>query len=589
MHVNVNILDTADAPTGTATKFSNAPAGTDPMTVLYPYVGTVFPLALRAPTIQWDNGGTTADAVMVSLQTPAAGPATFLWSKVLPDSNPGRYTIPQDIWSQFEGTGKGKAASYTVQRVTGGIARPPVVRNFSFAVAPVRGKIYYTQYARDGSTNMMVADPGSPTTAKSVFPSDAGSSDGRKCPVCHSVSANGSMFATSDKTFSANGGLSQINTDGTFTLLSDYTTTKDPYQIGQEDWRGFAWSLLTPDGTYALAANNIWGNSKQNVVGIDKTARVVSLPGTYVSGGNGTGLLAKYYMNTGFTGWDWRRTDGKIDFNWDVGSPGGPVPTTFSVGWTGQVQAYTTETYTFSVTTTGGVKLAVGGNVLVDQLANTANTTFTGNGGAHPRRQDGDRDAVRGHERGGARALALEQPEHGRCAAGRYHADHDSADAAVPERRLARRVGDVLRQQRLHESVHHRSHRVEHRRHLERWRTTADAERRQRQLERGLHRSDPGARQRRSEDLRQVRRRRDRDRWRRRADQSVGRLRRLLDGVRRHRRHEIRSGRPLSRVRRQRLRQPQLANVRHDDVRARDRPERALRPHLPLGRRPRTV
>jgi hypothetical protein len=378
VRVNVNVLDNSQAPPGAETKFAAAPAGTDPMTVLYPYVDTVFPLALRPPTIQWDNGGTPADAVKISLRTPATGASAFAWSKILPDSNPGRYAVPQAVWTQFEATAKGKTAAYTVQRITGGVARPPVDRPFQFASAPVRGKIYYTQYARDGSTNMMVADPGSATSATSIFPSDAGGTYNRKCPVCHSVSANGTMFATSDKSFSANGGLSKINADGTFTLLSDYSANTSPYRDGQQDWRGFAWSPLSPDGKYALAANNIWGNSKQNVVGIDAATRTVSVPNSFLSGGNGTGLLAKYYLNTGFTGWDYRRTDPKIDFSWGTGAPGGPVPNAFSVAWTGQVQAYTTETYTFAITTNNGVKLSVGGNVLIDQLANAAANTYTG-------------------------------------------------------------------------------------------------------------------------------------------------------------------------------------------------------------------
>jgi hypothetical protein len=73
-------------------------------------------------------------------------------------------------------------------------------------------------------------------------------------------------------------------------------------------------------------------------------------------------LLAKYYMNTANSGWDWRRIDPRIDFNWAAASPGGPVPAAFSTTWSGQVQGYTSETYTFRVTTTGGVRLILDGN-----------------------------------------------------------------------------------------------------------------------------------------------------------------------------------------------------------------------------------
>jgi hypothetical protein len=373
VNVNVDVVDTSSAPAGAVGLIDDTPAGTDPMTVLYPYADTVLPLALRAPTLQWDTGGTAASAVVVKLRYPATGAPSFQWTKVMAEPAPARYTIPQDVWARFEQSAKGQTAAFVVQRITGGVLRPEVARNLVFANAPVRGKIYYTQYARNGATSMMVADPGSVAAAASVFPSDAGSSNGRKCPVCHTVSANGTMFATADKSFSANGGLSKINADGTFSLLSDYTSAALPYRDGADDWRGFAWSPLTPDGTIALAANNIWGNTKQAVVGINPTTRQVSVPTTFVSGGNGTGLLAKYYMNTGFTGWEWRRFDPHVRFNWAAGSPGGPVPNAFSVAWSGQVQAYTSETYTFSVEASGGVRLSVGGNVIIDQLAHADN------------------------------------------------------------------------------------------------------------------------------------------------------------------------------------------------------------------------
>lgn len=377
VNVKVDVTDERDAPPGAPQNIASAPNGSDPMDVLYPYADTVFPIGLRAPTVQWDNGGTAAEAVEISLRSPATGTPSFAWSKLIPDANPGRYTFPQEVWSTFEASAKGKSAAYSVQRVIAGTPRPEVVRPFSFANAPVRGKIYYTQYGRNGSTSMMVADPGSLSSAASAFGSDNGGANGRKCPVCHSVSADGSMFATSDRSYSSNGGLSKIDRNGNFTLLSDYTATVSPYRDGADDFRGFAWAALSADGKLALAANNFWGNSLERVVGIDPATRSVSLPGGFLSGGNGTGLLARYFLNTTLSGPDYRRTDPKLDFDWGAGAPGGPVPASFSAEWSGQVQAYTSEPYTFSVTTSGGVRLWVGGAMLLDELGNAAPQTFT--------------------------------------------------------------------------------------------------------------------------------------------------------------------------------------------------------------------
>lgn len=371
VHVNVNANDTRDAPAGAVDAFALPVAGSDSIRLLYPYEDTVFPIGVRAPTLQWD-ADQPASAVKVTVRYPYADPVRFSWSKIMPETVPGRYTIPQAVWAQLEATAKGGNAAIQVERVVAGAHLIGVYRGIRFSNAPVRGKIYYTQYARGGSTNMMVADPGSAVAAKPVFNGDAGSKgngEGDKCPVCHSVSANGNLFATADRRFSANGGLSRINTDGTFSLLADYSAQTDPYRNDSSDWRGFAWAALTPDGKYALAANNIWGNTKQELVGIDGATRTVIRPTGVVSGGSGTGLLARYYMNQVNSGWDFRRIDPRIDFDWGTASPGAPVPAAFSTTWSGQVQGYTNETYTFRVTTTGGVRLTLNGtNAIIDRL-----------------------------------------------------------------------------------------------------------------------------------------------------------------------------------------------------------------------------
>jgi hypothetical protein len=376
VHVAVDAVDTREAPAGAVDEFIGSSDLPDTLTFLYPYEDTVFPLGLRAPTIQWDNANAPGDAVKVTVRAPFAD-STFVWGKILPDVTPGRYTIPQNIWQQLEASAKGGTAGIMVERVVAGTLRRGLSRRIRFANAPVRGKIYYTQYGRNGSTNMMVAEPGSPTFAKPVFPTDTGGvgetgNNGRKCPVCHSVSANGMMFATADRSYGSNGGLSKINPDGSFSLLSDYTAAATPYRDDADDWRGFAWAALTPDGKFALAANNIWGNSAEELIGIDKATRTVTMPTTVISGGSGIGLLAKYFMNTTASGWDFRRFDPRVNFNWGSGSPGGPVPASFSTLWSGQVQGYTNETYTFRVTTTGGVRLTVGGVDIIDQLAHNS-------------------------------------------------------------------------------------------------------------------------------------------------------------------------------------------------------------------------
>ena len=380
LNVTVNTTDSTLAPANAVTNFGKAVAGTDPMTILYPYANTVLPLGLTAPVLQWDTGGTAADAVQVSMRYPATGTATFNWNAIIPESNPPSAVLPQAVWKDFENTGKGNDVRIRVQRLIAGVPAPAVSRTLHFSSAPVRGLIYYTQYNRSGATTMMVADPSSTAPAKSAFATIDG------CPVCHSVSANGTYFATSDRGWSAtNGGLSKIS-GGQLNPIADFVPVpaRNAYTSGGNDWRGFAWAPLTPDGTLALAANNVWGNTNQSLVGIN-ASRQVSVPSTIQSGGTGTGLLAKYFPNTTFTTASplWKRIDPMVNFDFGNASPGGMVPSNYSVRRTGQIQAYTSETYTFRIDTTDGVRLIVNGTTVIDQLgyqgaAGVAPTTFTG-------------------------------------------------------------------------------------------------------------------------------------------------------------------------------------------------------------------
>lgn len=80
----------------------------------------------------------------------------------------------------------------------------------------------------------------------------------------------------------------------------------------------------------------------------------------------GEGLTAQYFHNMDFTGLAAERTEA-VDFNWGNASPvPGVDADTFSVRWTGQVEALHSEAYTFYTTSNQGVRLWVDGRLLVD-------------------------------------------------------------------------------------------------------------------------------------------------------------------------------------------------------------------------------
>ena len=91
--------------------------------------------------------------------------------------------------------------------------------------------------------------------------------------------------------------------------------------------------------------------------------------------GIGDGLLAVYYDNIDFTGPTVRRVDPTVNFDWGVGSPSPAIEAdTFSVVWTGLFRATRSENYTFYTNTDDGVRLYVGGQLVIDNWTDHAPT-----------------------------------------------------------------------------------------------------------------------------------------------------------------------------------------------------------------------
>jgi len=95
--------------------------------------------------------------------------------------------------------------------------------------------------------------------------------------------------------------------------------------------------------------------------------------------GTGDGLSSVYYDNRDFTGATVARVDPTVNFNWGSGAPApGIGPDTFSVRWTGQVQAQVTQTYTFYTTSDDGVRLWVNGAPIINNWTDHAPTENSG-------------------------------------------------------------------------------------------------------------------------------------------------------------------------------------------------------------------
>jgi hypothetical protein len=100
---------------------------------------------------------------------------------------------------------------------------------------------------------------------------------------------------------------------------------------------------------------------------------------TPVAPGTGTGLQGQYYDNIDFTLLKVTRTDATVNFDWGTGAPDASVGVdTFSVRWTGQVEAPFSQTYTFYTVSDDGVRLWVNGQPVIDNWTDHGPTENSG-------------------------------------------------------------------------------------------------------------------------------------------------------------------------------------------------------------------
>jgi hypothetical protein len=300
---------------------------TEPGKTLYPYNNTVFPLGLKAPLVQWTEGGITPTKTQVMLCYPQNTCATFQYAKTYPTSTAPSVTeprdgsldttvpawqIPQEIWSAFDQTAAGGTGQIIIRRQVSATQYKQLAINVSFATDALRGTVYYTQYQRAlhttssgqtftysgstyapgqtcevGNTTHPSSTAGSQTRAIDLSTSAANNIDpfnkggySAGCPVCHSVSADGSTAVSGGQNWQTSGapsplptgfsnsvGVNKIGLDSTgapmFTGLfqaPNYSNTSAT-ETSNEDSRGFSYAAISPDGSLVLQAPFFWGST----------------------------------------------------------------------------------------------------------------------------------------------------------------------------------------------------------------------------------------------------------------------------------------------------------------------------------------
>ncbi|HWA77136.1 MAG TPA: hypothetical protein VG937_32595 [Polyangiaceae bacterium] len=252
------------------------------------------------------------------------------------DTSQPAANLDQTAWSAFDRSARGNVGEILVQRrpaATPNSVREPMTIPVRFASDALRGTVYYTRYTRklrddaNSATNRVCGsaangaqndiDIGSAAFRTSAAngclggncdgpgpvcpvgtctqvnedraslvqaldlsrpgatPVDPFSGGSAKCPVCHSVSADGSTFVAD--TFAGAGvpSIASIGSDNgvpEFESIADapaysWVANRDEARGSpqrEQSW-GFGYAAISPDGRYTLAGPNFWGSTDYNV------------------------------------------------------------------------------------------------------------------------------------------------------------------------------------------------------------------------------------------------------------------------------------------------------------------------------------
>ncbi|MEM8947466.1 MAG: carbohydrate-binding domain-containing protein [Planctomycetota bacterium] len=176
--------------------------------------------------------------------------------------------------------------------------------------------------------------------------------------------------------------LNYTTVDASAVAGQDYTLTAGQVVFEPGQTTAFIVVPILDDGsdegneTFNVATDQTQGGA---VVGQPRTATITILDddgGPTI--GTGNGLLGAYYNDDSFLDFEFERTDQTLNYDWGSGSPDPRIGSdTFSIVWTGQIEALYSETYTFEVGIDDGIRLWINDTLVIDEFQDQ-NTTHTG-------------------------------------------------------------------------------------------------------------------------------------------------------------------------------------------------------------------
>ncbi len=215
------------------------------LAILYPYDGTVFPLGVRPPKLQF-QGGAASDVYKLVVESDF-----FSYVDYISANPPSRFDLSEAVWQKLGASGQGAkadAVTVTLTRRSAGVTYAPVTQTWRIAQAKLHGEVYYNETS--GSCSSPTGDvrtiPIGATTATTVTTG---------CAACHTVSRDGrNLLASYD-----------VGSPFPFKLTDVRAGTTQPFDTAVRGTFG----AFNPAGDKALVSHdNAAGHRKMSIVSV---------------------------------------------------------------------------------------------------------------------------------------------------------------------------------------------------------------------------------------------------------------------------------------------------------------------------------
>lgn len=238
--------------------------------LLYPYDGTVLPIGLAGPTLQWSQAG-TADAVYLHMKS-----QLFEYKGCFGANAQFRLPMPDSAWTPAQQQSKGATDPLDVELTvkSGSDVLGPVKVQLTFALGKLKGDLFYNTYTSpQAGLNGAVMKLKLGASKPDVLLTDTGLAPFGPCWSCHSLSANGAVLVAQHHQYP--GG---PYSSASFDLVANPGLSPPPMFMQSSSMGEMGLGAVYPDGSKVLTMGSP-GDSTMNPVFPDAPGNVPAMIG----------------------------------------------------------------------------------------------------------------------------------------------------------------------------------------------------------------------------------------------------------------------------------------------------------------------